>query len=70
VHFSDVSNSATELQARLTRAMTVEQKLAVSQALRDSAWALKAAWIRSLRPGLPEPAVQAEVRRLFRDAGA
>lgn len=50
--------------------MTAEQKLMLSQALRKSAWEFKAAWIRSSRPDLPEPAVQDVVRRLFRDARA
>jgi hypothetical protein len=62
--------SGAEFQAQLVRAMTPEQKLRVSQALRDSAWELKAAWIRASRPDLAEPAVQEAVHRLFRDAGA
>ncbi|MEO7474429.1 MAG: hypothetical protein ABIY46_03760 [Gemmatimonadales bacterium] len=61
-----MSLSATELQTRLVRAMTAEQKLGLSQALRDSAWQFKAAWIRSRQPELTEPAVQEAVRRLFR----
>ena len=62
--------SVMDLQTQLIRAMTPEQKLAISQSLRDTAWELKAAWIRSTHPQLPEAEVQAEVRRLFRDAGA
>ena len=50
--------------------MSPDRKLEVSQALRQAAWELKAAWIRSIHPELPELAVQDEVRRLFRDAGA
>lgn len=70
MHLSSVSLSAMDLQLQLVRAMTAEQKLMLSQALRDSAWELKAAWIRSSQPELPEPAVQDAVRRLFRDARA
>lgn len=50
--------------------MSAEQKLILSQALRDSAWEFKAAWIRSSQPELTEAAVQEAVRRLFRHAGA
>ena len=55
---------------QLVQAMTAEQKLRLSQALRDSAWEFKAAWIRSIQPDLTESAVQEAVRRLFRHAGA
>jgi hypothetical protein len=50
--------------------MSAEQKLQLSQALRDSAWVLKAAWIRCTLPELTEPEVQEAVRRVFRHAGA
>lgn len=70
MHFSSMPSSAAELQVQLVRAMTAEHKLRLSQALRDSAWEFKAAWIRSIQPELPEPAVQEAVRRLFRHAGA
>lgn len=63
-------SSATEIQVQLVRAMTAEQKLKLSQALRDSAWEFKAAWIRSSQPELAESAVQEAVRRLFRHAGS
>jgi hypothetical protein len=62
--------SVIDLQTELIRAMTPDQKLRISQSLRETAWDAKAAWIRSTHPKLPEPEVQAEVRRLFRDAGA
>jgi hypothetical protein len=62
--------SGAEFQAQLVRRMTAEEKLRRSQALRDSAWELKAAWIRVSRPDLGERAVQKIVRRIFRDAGA
>ena len=59
-----------ERQADVIRAMTPEQKIRASQALYAAAWDLKAAWIRSQYPDLPEDQVQAQVRQLFRDAGA
>jgi hypothetical protein len=62
--------SGAEFQVQLVREMTPEQKLRLSQALRDSAWEFKAAWIRVTRPELSEAAVQETVRDLFRDAGA
>ncbi|MBA3553249.1 MAG: hypothetical protein H0W29_00615 [Gemmatimonadales bacterium] len=70
MHFSAMPRSATEIQTELVRAMTAEQKLRLSQALRDSAWEFKAAWIRSNQPELGESAVQDAVRRLFRHVGA
>lgn len=70
MHLCPMSLSGVEIQAQLVRAMTPEQKLRLGQALRDSAWELKAAWIRAIRPDLGESAVQETVRRLFRDAGA
>lgn len=62
--------TAIEMQIQLVRAMSAEQKLQLSQALRDSAWELKAAWIRSTRPELTEPEVQEAVRQVFLNAGA
>ncbi len=70
MHLSRMPSSAAEIQVQLVRAMTAERKLRLSQALRDSAWEFKAAWIRTSQPELTEPAVQEAVRRLFRDAGA
>jgi len=64
-----VSESVLELQRRLIRAMSPEQKLRASEALRDAAWQLKAAWLRSQHPELPESAVQEAVRGWFRDGG-
>ncbi len=62
--------SPAAVQTQLVRAMTAEQKLRVSQALRDSAWQFKAAWIRSRQPDLTEAEVQEAVRALFRHDGA
>jgi hypothetical protein len=65
-----MSSPALELQQRLVRAMSPEEKIRASEALRRAAWALKAAWTRSRHPELPEEAVQDAVRRWFRDTGA
>lgn len=48
--------------------MSPEAKLRASEALRDAAWALKAAWLRRQHPELDETAVQDAVRRCFRDS--
>ena len=64
-----MTQSALERQTQLIRAMTAQQKLRVSEALYAAAWDLKAAWIRSQHPELPETEIQDQVRRLFRDAG-
>jgi hypothetical protein len=47
------------------RRMTAEQKLAVAQQLRATAWELKAAGIRAQHPEWPEGEVQAKVREIF-----
>lgn len=57
-----------DVQQRLIRSMTAEQKIRASEALRAAAWDLKAAWIRSRHPELSESEVQDVVRRCFRDA--
>lgn len=48
--------------------MTPEQKIRASEALYLAAWDLKAAWLRSQHPDLPDDEIQEMVRRLFRDA--
>ena len=65
-----MSSPALELQRRLIRAMSAQEKIRASEALRAAAWALKAAWIRSQHPELSEVDVQDAVRRWFRDAAA
>ena len=50
--------------------MTPEQKLRASEALRNAAWQLKAAWLRQLQPHLTEHAVQDAVRKWFLDGAA
>ncbi|NNC89333.1 MAG: hypothetical protein HKN82_12810 [Akkermansiaceae bacterium] len=45
--------------------MTPTGKLRAAQSLRDSAWALKAAWLRHKHPDWTEPEVEAEVRKAF-----
>jgi hypothetical protein len=44
------------------------RNLAVAMQLRETAWELSAAGIRTARPELSEEAVQVEVRALFRRA--
>ena len=65
-----MDSTARDLQLRLAQAMTAEQKLLASQALRELAWGLKAAWIRSQQPELSEAEVQETVRQIFRNAGS
>ena len=67
---STMPASVLEKQDELIRAMSAEEKVRASQALRAAAWDLKAAWIRSRHPDLAEVEVQAAVRQWFRDAGA
>lgn len=56
------------IHAEIQRRLTPGQKLAVMNGLRETAWALKAAWIRRCEPDLPEEAVQDRVRRHFLNA--
>jgi hypothetical protein len=65
-----MSSPALELQRQLIRAMSPEQKIRASEALRAAAWALKATWIRDQHPAWSEADVQDAVRRWFRDAPA
>ncbi len=48
--------------------MTVERKLEVARGLRELAWEVKAAAVRTRSPDLAEGAVQERVRAVFRDA--
>jgi hypothetical protein len=48
--------------------MTPTEKLRAAQQLRDSAWSLKAAWLRQKHPDWTEVKVQAEVRKSFAHA--
>jgi hypothetical protein len=57
-------------QQERIRAMTPEEKLRASEALRAAAWAFKEAWIRTRHPELPEAEVRDAVRRWFRDSTA
>jgi len=63
-----MSPSVLERQREAVRAMTPEQKIRASEALYLAAWDLKAAWLRSQHPDLPDDEIQEMVRRLFRDA--
>jgi hypothetical protein len=65
-----MSSPAHELESQRIRAMSAEEKIRASEALRAAAWALKAAWIRSQHPAWSEADVQDAVRRWFRDAPA
>ena len=65
-----MSPPATELQRHLIRAMTPEEKIRASEALRAAVWQLKAAWIKSQDPDLSDEQVHDAVRRWFRDASA
>ena len=58
-----------DLELAILRRLTATDKLAISQALWQQAWDLKAAGVRRLHPAWSEPRVQAEVRAIFgRDA--
>ncbi len=65
-----MASPALELQRRLIRAMSPEERIRASEALRTAAWALKAAWLHSRHPDWSEDTVQDAVRRWFRDAAA
>lgn len=58
------------MQDQLLRAMSPERKLLASDALRRTAWQLKAAWLATRHPELDGEAIEARVRRAFLDAGA
>ncbi|MGH7650053.1 MAG: hypothetical protein ACRD9W_08880 [Terriglobia bacterium] len=62
--------SVLEVQDRLLKAMSPERKLLASDALRRTAWQLKAAWVARQHPELDAKAIDARVRRAFLDAGA
>lgn len=49
----------------ILRKQTPSQKLAAIHQLRQTAWAMKAAWIRRCEPLLSEDEVQERVRQLF-----
>lgn len=63
-------SKARALQDRLVRAMSPERKLLASEALRNAAWELKAAWISSRHPDLTPVTVQERVRQIFLDVGS
>lgn len=54
----------------MLKAMSPERKLLASEALRNAAWELKAAWISSRHPDLTALAVQQRVRQIFLDVGS
>lgn len=53
------------IHAEILRRLSPEQKLRTIHSLRETAWNLKAAWIRRCEPGLTEPEVQERVRQNF-----
>jgi len=65
-----MSASVLERQQQLIRAMSMEEKIRASEALRAAAWDLKAAWIRSRHPELSDEEVRDAVRKWFRDPSA
>ncbi len=69
-NFCPMPAEALALQDRLLKAMSPERKLLASEALRNAAWELKAAWISSRHPDLTALAVQQRVRQIFLDVGS
>lgn len=63
-------NPALARQAERLRAMTADEKVRLSHALWLEARALTAAGVRGRHPDWPRDQVDAEVRKLMRDAGA
>jgi hypothetical protein len=57
-------------QLERIRAMTPEEKLRASDALRAAAWALKESWMRARHPERSEAEIRDAVRQWFRDAAA
>jgi hypothetical protein len=55
--------TVAEKQLERLRAMSPEEKILASEALRRSAWEFKAAWFRLTRPDWTECDVQDAVRR-------
>ena len=60
-----MTSSVLDVQIERLRSMTPEEKIRASEALRDAAWAFKAAWIRSRRLDLSEAEIQDAVRCWF-----
>ncbi|MEJ7810735.1 MAG: hypothetical protein WKG32_10040 [Gemmatimonadaceae bacterium] len=54
-----------DLHTAVVPRLSAEQKLAVAQQLRQTAWELSAAGVRLRHPEWPEDAVQARVRAIF-----
>ncbi|MEM9081357.1 MAG: hypothetical protein AAGC74_11770 [Verrucomicrobiota bacterium] len=53
----------------ILRRMSPEQKLRAAQRLRESAWAVKVAWVRRQHAEWSEDRVEGLVREAFRDGG-
>ena len=57
--------SIENYRKEIFKKMTIEEKLKLTLQLRQSAWDLKAAALRSLHPGWSRERVQEEVRKIF-----
>lgn len=56
------------VQREIFSKMTPTQKLRAAARLRESAWELKAAWLRRKHPDWSEQAIETAVRKAFADA--
>lgn len=59
------TRSVSELELARLRAMTAEEKLAVSQALWTEAWNLKEASLRSMHPNWSTAQIEDAIRRVL-----
>jgi hypothetical protein len=64
------TNSRSDTEWQILRAMTPSEKLATAYALRQTAWELAAAGVRLRNPGLGEEEVEIQVREIFLRATA
>ena len=62
---AEVRDRSAEVYAAAVRALTFEQKLRVSEGLRNLAWQVVAGRIRREHPGWSEDEVQQQVREVF-----
>jgi hypothetical protein len=56
---------AQDIQDARFRSMTPTEKIHAIFRLRESAWTLKAAWLRKQNPDLPESEIQRMVKEIF-----
>jgi hypothetical protein len=62
---SENSQAIDEIQNEIYSRMSFAQKWETAQQLKEIAWTLKSAGVRSLHPEWNEREVQAEVRKIF-----